>query len=152
MSTPSSPATGTAAKPPSAAMRYLFLFLIGLVMGIVATVMAMRAIDARTDHYPSSVMTVMQAQVSQLKASTTANRCGATDVLPHLQSLRIVANDIEPAFGDMASDERFAKHASDLRATLDAALATPPLNCPGVTSALDKINTACTACHNDYRG
>lgn len=152
MSTPSSPASGNANKPPSAAMRYLFLFLIGLVMGIVATVMAMRAIDARTDHYPTSVMTVMQAHVSQLKTSTTANRCSATDVLPHLQALRTVANDIEPAFGDMASDERFAKHASDLRATLDGALASPPLNCPDVTSALEKINEACTACHNDFKG
>ena len=34
-------------KKPSAASRYLFLFLIGLVVGAICTVMAMRALQAR---------------------------------------------------------------------------------------------------------
>ena len=44
----------------SNASRYLFLFLIGLVVGVVGTVMAMRALDARQDHFPTSVMQVQQ--------------------------------------------------------------------------------------------
>lgn len=151
MATPSHRAAGAADGRPSAASRYLFLFLIGLVVGVAGTVMAMRAIDARTDHYPGAVMTVMQAHVSQLQASATANRCSAIDVLPQLQSLRSVANDIEPAFGDAANDEQFAKYASDLRAALDATLASPPLNCPGVGDALIKVNRACKACHDQFR-
>ncbi len=152
MSTPASTSSALPPDKPSSAMRYLFLFLIGLVMGVVATVMAMRAIDSRTDHYPEAVMTVMQAHVTQLKASTDANRCAATDVLPHLESLRTVANDIEVAFKDEADDERFAKHASALRATLDGARASPPLNCAGVIKAAEKINADCKACHQDFRG
>jgi hypothetical protein len=133
------------------APRYLFLFLIGLVVGIMGTVMAMRAIDARQDHFPDSVMHVQHWHMGQLKASTEQNRCAATDTLPHLQALRTMANDIEPAFADLRDDARFSKHASDLRATLDAALASPPLNCAGVGTTLASIGEDCKACHQDFR-
>ncbi|MGI8561527.1 MAG: hypothetical protein ACR2J7_08885 [Luteimonas sp.] len=140
---------------PSAAGRYLFLFLLGLVIGIVSVVMILRALDARKswqDHYPHAAMQLMQAHVAQLGASTAANRCAATDTLPHLQALRTIANDIEPAFVDLRDDARFASHASKLRATLDGALAAPPMSCAGVGAAAKQIGEACKACHQDYRG
>ena len=131
--------------------RYLFLFVLGLAVGAVGTVMAMRAIQARSDHFPDSVMEVMAWHVGQLKTSTQQNRCAATDTLPHLQTLRAMANDIEPAFGDLRDDQRFSQHASDLRASLDAALANPPLNCAGVGTTLGRIGDNCKACHQDFR-
>ena len=133
------------------ASRYLFLFLIGLVVGIVGVVMAMRAIDARANHFPESVMHVQAWHMGQLKKNTEQNRCAATDTLPHLQALRTMANDIEPAFDDLRDDQRFSKHASDMRATLDAALANPPLNCPGLQATMGKIGDACDACHKEFR-
>jgi hypothetical protein len=135
----------------SNAQRYLVLFVIGLVVGVIATVMAMRAIDARQDHFPGSVMNVQQWHMGQLKAAMEQNRCNATDTLPHLQALRTMANDIQPAFGDLRDDARFGKHASDLRATLDKSLATPPLNCAGVGTALASIGDDCKSCHQDFR-
>lgn len=135
----------------SSASRYLFLFLIGLVVGIVGAVMVARAIDARTDHFPENVMGVMAWHMGQLKHDTEQNRCAATDTLPHVQALRLMANDIEPAFGDLRDDQRFTRHASDLRASLDAALANPPLTCPGVGAAMGKIGDACEACHKEFR-
>jgi hypothetical protein len=133
------------------APRYLCLFLIGLVVGIMGTVMAMRAIDARQDHFPDSVMHVQQWHMGQLKASTEQNRCAATDTLPHPQALRPMANDIEPAFADLRAHPRFSKHARALRATLDAARASPPLNCAGVGTTLASIGEDCKACHQDFR-
>ena len=120
----------------NAAARYLFLFLIGLAVGAVATVMAMRALDARKDLYKN---------VEQ-------NRCAATDTLPHLQTLRTMSNDIEVAFGDLREDARFAGHASDLRKSLDDVLASPPLACTGVEAALKQVGANCKACHQDFRG
>lgn len=144
--------TDTAPRPSgNAAARYLFLFLIGLAVGIVATVMAMRALDARKDHYPTSVMHVMDAHMGALKDNIGKNRCSATDTLPHLQALRMMANDIEPAFGDLREDARFAEHASDLRARLDSVLGTPPLACAGVQAALKDIGADCKACHQEFR-
>lgn len=142
-------------QPPSAAGRYLFLFLLGLAVGVVAVVMVLRAVDARKtwqDHYPHATMQLMQAHMAQLGASAEANRCAATDTLPHLQALRVLANDIEPAFPGLRDDARFSAHGSKLRATLDGVLAAPPLNCPGIGTAAKQIGDACKACHQDYRG
>lgn len=153
--TPDATPRDTPRKSPSAASRYLFLFLLGLVIGVVSVVMLMRTLQARKtweDHYPLAAMHLMQAHLSQLSASTAANRCAATDTLPHLQALRTVANDIEPAFGDLRDDRRFVSHAGQLRATLDAALAAPPLSCAAVGNIAGKIGEACKACHQDFRG
>lgn len=141
----------TPAPKSSNASRYLFLFLIGLVIGVVATVMALRAINARKDHFHEAVMHVQQWHVKQLKTNVEQNRCGATDTLPHLQTLRTLANDLEPAFPDLREDQRFAQHASQMRAALDGALAAPPMNCPGVTAVVGKVGEACKACHQDFR-
>ena len=62
-----------------------------------------------------------------------------------------MANDIEPAFPDLRDDARFTKHASELRAALDARAASPPLNCAGVGAAMKDIGEACKACHQDFR-
>ena len=135
----------------TAASRYLFLFLIGLVLGVIGTVMGMRALDARKDHFHESVMHVMQHHLGAIKTGMEQNRCAATDVLPHLQTLRRMGDDLEPAFPELADDARFAGHASKLRATLDAALASPPLNCAGAGAALQSIGGSCKACHDDFR-
>ena len=135
----------------SNASRYLFLFLLGLVMGVVATVMAMRAIDARKDHFHESVMHVQGWHLNQLKKKVEQNRCAATDVLPNLKALRTMADDLEPAFPDLADDQRFAQHASRMRARLDAALASPPLNCAGVSTTVADISESCKGCHQDFR-
>ena len=55
-------------RSPSAAGRYLFLFLLGLVIGIVCVVMLLRTLEARKtwqDHYPVAAMQVMAAHRPQ---------------------------------------------------------------------------------------
>ena len=138
-------------KPRSHATRYLFLFLLGLVIGSVATVMAVRAIQARKDHFHESVMHVQAWHLDQLQAAVEQSRCAATDSLPHLQTLRTMAADLEPAFPDLRDDQRFVKHASQMRATLDAALASPPASCEALGNTVKKIGEACKACHQDFR-
>lgn len=54
MSSPNPESGSTAARPRNAS-KYLFLLLLGLVIGIVATVMALRAIDARRDKFLSLI-------------------------------------------------------------------------------------------------
>lgn len=136
----------------SAAARYFFMFLVGLVAGSVATVMLIRAWEARKDPFHEAVMHVQDWHFGQLKKNVEQNRCNATDTLPHLQALRAMADDIEPAFPDLRDDQRFAKAASDLRAALDAARANPPLSCAGVGNVVQQIGGACKACHQDFRG
>lgn len=132
--------------------RYLFLVLLGLVVGAIATVMALRAIEARKDHFPDAVMHVQGWHLGKLRAGLEANRCATTDALPHLQALRVLANDLEPAFPGLAEDQRFATHASRHRATLDAALAAPPADCAALGQVLGDVGAGCKACHQDFRG
>lgn len=134
----------------SQASRFLFLFLLGLLVGAVATVMAMRALQARKDPFPDSVMHVMSKQTDMLKQNLAQNRCTSSDALPRLQTLRAVSNDLETAFPDLAEDQRFVTHASQLRATLDGALSAPPVGCPDTKAILAKVGEACKACHDDF--
>ena len=133
------------------AARYLFLFLLGLVIGAVAVVMAMRAWDERRDHFHESVMHVQQWHLNQLKGDVEQNHCAATDTLPHLRALRTMANDLEAAFPDLSDDQRFAAAASKLRGALDASLSSPPLNCAAVGTLVSEVGEACKACHQDFR-
>lgn len=131
--------------------RYLFLFLLGLVVGVVGVVMALRAWDARKDHFPEALMHVQGWHMGQLGKAVEQNRCAATDTLPHLKALRTTADDLERAFPDLADDQRFTAAASKLRGTLDAGLASPPLNCEGVAALNKEIGAGCKACHQDFR-
>ena len=142
-------------RPPSAAGRYLFLFLLGLVLGVIAVVMLLRALEERKtwqDHYPTATMQLMSAHTAQLRQKLEANRCTATDVLPHLQAMRSLGNDLDPAFADLRDKSRFAGHTGSFRATLDEALAAPPMSCTGLKGTLDAIGGDCKACHGDFRG
>jgi hypothetical protein len=131
--------------------RYFFLFAVGLVVGVIGTVMVLRALDARRDPFPESLMHVQQWHMQQLKGNLEANRCNATDTLPHLAALRATSDDIEAAFPDLRDDARFKKAAGNLRATVDAARQSPPLTCPGVDKLMKDIGGACKACHDDFR-
>jgi len=148
--------TDSPSKSPSGHQsgRYLLVFLLGLMAGIIALVLALRALESRKtwqDHYPVAVMQVLAAQVMQLRQKGEANRCTPADVLPHLQALRLLGNDLEPAHAELADDRRFMAHASDFRGQLDRALADPPHNCALLEEVRGEIGGACKACHQDFR-
>lgn len=136
----------------SNASRYLFLFLLGLVVGVVATVFALRAIQARQDPFPHAVMQVMGKQMELMGNTVKANRCAATDTVPYLRTLRAVGNDLEVAFPSLADDARFSAHASDFRGKLDAALVTPPTDCAAAQTVSKAVSDGCKACHQDFKG
>jgi len=136
---------------PSAAYRYLFMALLGLLVGIIATVMVMRAVQARRDPFPHSLMHVMAKQAELLQRSQQQNRCTVADSQPRLQSLRYLANDLETGFPSLRDDRRFAEHARDLRSTLDQALAAVPGDCTALATVNTRIGEGCKACHQDFR-
>src|SRR5690606_32226121 len=106
----STPGPEDGPKKPSAAGRYFFMFLLGLALGVVAVVMLLRALEGRKtwqDRYPHAAMHLLSAHMAQLRGKIEANRCNPTDVLPHLQSIRSLGNDFEPAFPGLADDRRF---------------------------------------------
>lgn len=139
-------------RRPSNAGRYLFLLILGLVLGVIATVMAMRAMEQRKDPFPHALMHVQQWHMGQLKGDMEQNRCNATDILPHLQALRVTANDLDAAFPDLRDDTRFTTASAAMRAATDKAIANPPLTCDGVGATMKSIGETCKGCHQDFRG
>jgi len=149
--------TPPAAPPPraSSAAGYLVVFAIGLLVGIVLIVVLLRAFEGRRtweDRYPAALMQLYQAQMAQLSNTLDANRCAPADTLTHLQTLRALSNDLEPAFPDLRDHRGFVAHAGRTRDTLDAALASPPTDCAQLRTTIDTIGTHCSACHQDMRG
>ena len=139
-------------RRPSNFGRYLFLLILGLVLGAIATVMAMRALNERKDHFPDALMHVQQWHMGQLKTDMEQNRCNATDILPHLQALRMTATDLDAAFPDLRDDQRFTTASSAMRATMDKVIANPPLTCEGLGAAMKDIGETCKGCHQDFKG
>ncbi len=141
-------------RRPSAAGRYLFLMVLGLVLGAIATVMLLRTLDARKttqDRFPEALMQVQDWHMAQLSGDMKQNRCNATDILPHLQALRMTANDIDAAFADLREDKRFSAASSDMRATMDRVISNPPLTCEGLGAAMKEIGRSCKGCHQDFK-
>jgi len=148
------PSNRARSKAHSKTGHYVFVFLFGLVAGTIGLVLVLRAIESRKtwqDHYPIAVMQLMSAHMAQLEQQGDANRCTLGHILPHLQALRLVGNDLEPAYGGLGSDRRFMVHASDFREQLDRILAKPPHNCALLKQARSEIGSACKACHQDFR-
>lgn len=131
-------------------MRSLILLLIGLAVGVLCTVILVNTLHRGTA-YPNAVMAVMGQQMKALDKSIKQSRCASTDLTPRLQTLRFVANDIEPAFADMQAEAQFGRYASDLRAAADAALMTPPASCTAAVAAISNLDKACDSCHRDYK-
>ena len=149
------PSASPPPRAPSPAAGYLVVFAIGLLVGVVLIVVMLRTFDARKtwqDRYPAALMQLYQAQMAQLSGDLDSNRCAVSDALPHLQTMRALSDDLEPAFPDLRDHRGFVAHADDARRTLDAALASPPKDCAGLHMTIDSIGDTCSACHQDMRG
>ncbi|WP_442684471.1 cytochrome c [Stenotrophomonas sp. JC08] len=138
-------------RSQSKASRYLIVLILGLLIGVVATVMAMRAIQERKDHFPDSLMTVLAKQSQLLRESQQQNRCAPNEVTPRMQTMRALSNDMDLAFPALKDDARFQRHASQFRATLNEALSNPPADCAALAVSLQKLGEDCKACHQDFR-
>ncbi|PPU04038.1 hypothetical protein [Xanthomonas arboricola] len=134
----------------SRASRYAFLLVLGILIGLVCTVMVARVLQARRNPVPDSLMQVMAYQLRALQPDAAVG-CNPARQRARLQSLRLLADELEPAFPDIGEDRRFGEHASALRAVLDQAQRTPPADCAALAALRSRINEACEACHRDFR-
>ncbi|MBB3806117.1 MULTISPECIES: hypothetical protein [Xanthomonas] len=130
--------------------RYGFMLVLGGLIGLVATVMVARVLQARRDPVPDSLMQVMAYQLRALQAPPTAT-CTLAQQRARLRSLRLLADELEPAFANLGEDRRFVEHADALRATLDRAQPAPAADCAAVAESGTHIADACEACHRDFR-
>ncbi|QJD67278.1 hypothetical protein HG421_05780 [Xanthomonas campestris pv. badrii] len=139
-------------SPPdqSRAARYAFMLVLGVLIGLVTTVMVARVLQARRNPVPDSLMQVMAYQVRALQPQPGA-RCAPAQQQARLRSLRLLADELEPAFANLGEDRRFGEHAEALRTALDRAQRAPAADCAAVARSKTPISDACDACHRDFR-
>ena len=93
---------------------------------------------------------LVSIQLQDVSGRLVAN--AGSHVYAHLQSLRRMADNLEPGFKTLsAADAKFGQHASNLRSTLDGALAAPPSSCDGLKKVMAQIGDGCKTCHQDFR-
>ncbi|HTA65540.1 MAG TPA: cytochrome c [Xanthomonadaceae bacterium] len=131
-------------------MRYAGLIVLGLVIGIIGTVMTMGAFKSGP-HMTGALMHMQAFHMDALDTNIKQNHCAVTDNLPHLQALRSLSNDIEPIFLPVENESDFRQKASNLRGAIDSLLAAPPADCASVGAALTKLGHECKACHDEFK-
>lgn len=126
-------------------MRLVFLLLLGVAIGAIATANITSVLRQR-DAYPRGLMNVMQHDLARLRADGKTQRCDAA-TMSSLQQLRGLAGGIEVAvYAEEPPDPPFAEYARRLRAALP-----DTIDCKALPQALDKVGAACDACHRQYR-
>ncbi|MCC4616950.1 cytochrome c [Xanthomonas campestris pv. asclepiadis] len=134
----------------SRASRYAFLLVLGILIGLVCTVMVARVLQATRNPVPDSLMQVMAYQLRALQPDPDAS-CDPARQRARLQSLRLLADELEPAFPDIGEDRRFGEHATALRTALDQVRRAPPADCAAIAAVGTQITDNCEACHRDFR-
>lgn len=130
-------------------MRIALSILLGLIVGIIGTAMALNALRQATA-FPRGVMAVMQHHLGSLRQATRDGRCEAPDSQRRLQTLRLVADDIDAAFPGL-EDPTFRDYTAKLIGQVDAGLAAAPADCAALEKVVADIGGSCSACHRDYR-
>jgi cytochrome c556 len=130
------------------AMRAAFLIVLGLAIGIIGTVFAMRAINERNP-LPHAVMVTMSLHRHQLQQAIKGQHCDATANVDQLQHMQMIAGDIPTAFPD--APQPFLDLAGHLRTALQTAAQLAPADCPALAAALKPVDQVCSECHHQYR-
>jgi cytochrome c556 len=128
--------------------RAALLIVLGLVIGILGTVFAMKALRQR-DPFPQAVMSVMAHHMGALSGSVKAQRCDATQSHEHLLRLQSTASDIPAAFA--GAEPHFMDAAAKLRGAIHGAVQASPIDCAGLAAVIKPIDAACDSCHEQYR-
>jgi cytochrome c556 len=129
-------------------MRAALLIVLGLAIGIVGTVFAMRALSARNP-FPPALMVTMGFHRHQLQQAVKGQHCEAAANLDQLQHLKMIAADIPAAFPD--APQPFNDLARQLRGALQTAAQSAPADCPALAAALKPVDQVCTQCHQQFR-
>ncbi|MGH8041538.1 MAG: hypothetical protein ACREPN_05790 [Rudaea sp.] len=126
-------------------MRQVILLLLGLAVGAIAAANIGAALRQR-DAYPRGLMQVMQHDLGRLRDAARSSRCDA-GAATTLQQLRGLSGQIESAvYANAAPEAAFVKYAQRLRTALPAAV-----DCKTLAAAIERTDSACDACHRQYR-
>ena len=138
-------------KGPSPFAKYFFVMLLGLAIGAFGAVYALNALNNPQKQVQHGVMSLLSWNMGQLKKNAQTAQCTPNDTLKRIQSMKVLAADLENTFPSLADDAAFVKSATGLRTAIGNVEAAPPLTCEGITQANQSIGEACSDCHSKFK-
>ncbi len=128
-------------------MRHVVTLIIGLLVGVILSITAMRTLNARKDAYPEALMNVMKHEL--IAANQAATKPACNENANALDKLTLLSNDIITAMPDEGTPDRvFHQYITNLH---DKVLAAGQSDCAQRKEALTEVKHACDDCHRDYR-
>ena len=131
-------------------MRWLAMLVLGMAIGAFGAVTLVGAMRQATP-LRKGIMAVSQQQLRELRKAAAGEHCAVAATAPRLALLRGMGADFEAAFLPGRDDAAFRRHLGHYLATLDRALATPPVGCVALRQALREVGAGCKRCHDDFR-
>jgi cytochrome c556 len=132
-------------------MRLIATLLLGLAIGIFGTVSVIGAMKQQIP-YSHAVMAVSAQHFGALRKMSESGKCEADPIALHLRTLRVLADDLEPAFLPTGGDDAlFKQHGIDYAKRLDGAIASAPATCEALGTAIGSVGAGCKACHQDFK-
>lgn len=132
-------------------MRLVAILLLGLAIGIFGTVTVIGAMDQKIP-YSHAVMAVSAQHFGALRKMSEAGKCEHDPIALHLRTLRVLADDLEPAFLPTGGDDAlFKQHTADYAKRIDGAIASAPATCAALGNAIGEVGGGCKACHEDFK-
>lgn len=129
-------------------MRAALLIVLGLAIGVLGSVFAMRALSERNP-FPQALMVTMGFHRHQLQQAVKGQHCEAGANLNQLQHMQMIAADVPAAFPD--APQPFKDLSGQLHSALQKAAQSAPADCPALAAALKPVDQACQQCHQQYR-
>lgn len=131
-------------------MRFAIVLVLGLFIGVMATVMTLGALRQGTPFH-QGLMAVMAWHHGQLRGMADPERCDIEAAPRHLAMLAQAGEDLESAFLPTFNDERFIHYARGYRQAVAAARGEAPADCAAVAAIGESLRDSCSACHRDFR-
>lgn len=132
-------------------MRHLALLLIGLFLGGMGSMTALRALQARHAQ-PRALMTLIEQQQRRLQSEAGSETCNGQMLATRLTTLRTLSGLIDETFAG-SHDALFVRYRQSLDAAVNDAHAQAASSdaCAALHERLARIEDACDACHRDFR-
>ena len=139
-------------KSGNAFAKYFFMLLLGAAIGAFGAVYAINALQNNPEEkFRHGVMNTFGWNMGALKKNVAEAKCAASDSIPRIQAINVMARDLEAAFPKLADDAAFVKAATDLRTASNNALMAAPQTCEGVQEAMRNMGMACESCHKSFK-
>lgn len=132
-------------------MRAVVMLVVGILVGALGAVTVVGALKKDIPFQKAS-MTLMRHYFGALRKMGESGQCDALVIQRHLRGLQAISREFDAFVPTGGDDASFQGHAGKFVTAIDAAIATPPVDCPSLAAINQSLGGSCKGCHDEFRG